>query len=89
MIAIVVEPSEIVGGSSRKLYANIAWTLTSGRTTGSWCEMRLVCLASELAALFVFLYWSAILYRVSASTPVASFAGFIRRFIFFRFSGGL
>jgi hypothetical protein len=42
---------------------------------GPWFEMRLVCLASGLAALSLFLYQSATLYRASVPNPVASFAG--------------
>jgi hypothetical protein len=62
-VAIVVEPLEIVGGSSRRLCA-----ISPGRTMGPWFEMHLVCLASGLAALSLFLYQSATLYRASAPT---------------------
>jgi hypothetical protein len=54
---------------------------------GPWFEMRLVCLASGLAALSLFLYQSGTLYRASAPTlslPLPADPPIH----FFRFGGG-
>jgi hypothetical protein len=54
---------------------------------GPWFEMHLVCLASGLAALSLFLYQSATLYRASAPTLSLPLPADLP-IHFFRFSGG-